>query len=411
MTLVSLAIDYKTASIDVRTALALESHRSPEYLKILSNENGVQQVLLLSTCNRTEIYLILEELCYLDNVIHWWQTTIKQKHYQLTSYIIIRKEADVVKHLMKLAVGLSSMVLGEPQILGQIKQAYNQAILAGTIDSRLHRLFQQTFAVAKRIRYQTGIGRYPISIAYSAVYLAKKNFNQIKNKKVLIVGAGKLSALLVQQIKFCTPKSLFITNRTLHKAIHIAEENGAFAYPLSKLNYLVQKSDIIIMALSYSDYIIDKSTLANINNNKIIIDLSVPRTVNPNVNTLLYIKLYSVDDIKSVIQNNKIFRKNSFIFAERAIQIAVDTYLSGEKSLKSNSTITALREKMVSIIDDILQRHISSLNNGGEPTEVITRFAHDVTNKLLHIPIIYLKQAAIKDKHSTFKYVEKIFGL
>ena len=411
MILVSLAIDYKTASIDVRAALSLEMHLLSHHLKTLVAEKGVKQAIILSTCNRTELYLVLDKLSDLDNVTDWWQSKIKQQHYKVTSYIAIRQETEVVDHLMRLAVGLSSMVLGEPQILGQLKQAYNQASLAGTVGSRLHRLFQQTFAVAKHVRHQTGIGKCPVSIACSAVSLAKKNLERFDNKNVLIVGAGTLGALIARHMASCSPKALWIANRTLHKAQYIAKDKKAMAYPLSQLASLVKAADIIIMALSHSGYLIDNTMLMDIGRYQMIIDLAVPCTVDPNVNALPNITLYSVDDIQGVIHNNKIFREKAAVAAEKSIKVAVDNYICQEKSLQSKPTITALRGKTANIIDKALQRNLSALEGGRDPKAVLTRFAHDVTNKLLHMPSVALKQAAVKGQNNVLGHVEEIFGL
>ena len=411
MALVSLAIDYKTASIDVRGALALEVQLLPQYLKTLITKSGVQQVIILSTCNRTELYLVLNDLSDVSGVKHWWQSEIKLKKHDLARYMILRQETEVADHLMRLAVGLDSMILGEPQILGQLKQAYDQARLANTLGGRLHRLFQQVFAVAKRIRCQSDIGKCPVSVACSAVALAKKSLENFDDKNILIIGAGKVGALVARHVASSSPQALWIVNRTLEKAEYIAQDKNASAYPLSKLANLVKQADIIIMALSHPNYLIDKTMLVDISRYTIVIDLAVPRTVNPNVNALPYVTLYSVDDIQGVIQNNKISREKAAISAEKSIKIALDDYIAREKSLQSKPTIKALRGKTADIIDDVLKKNLSSLGQGRDPKAVLIRFAHDVKNKLLHVPSVSLREAVIKGRHDVLGHVEEVFGL
>ncbi|WP_440683585.1 glutamyl-tRNA reductase [Cysteiniphilum halobium] len=410
MTLVSLAIDYKKTSLDVRGAFTLDSERLSQHLKTLKKQCGVEQCLILSTCNRTEIYTVISELKHLDHVINWWQQSAKRNDLDLKNYLIVRQDTHVAHHLMRLSCGLESMVLGEPQILGQIKYAYAEALANNTLGGDLNRLMQKVFSVAKRVRFHTDIGQCPVSVAFSAVTLAKQSLSHFEDKTILMIGAGNTAMLLVKHLASLTPKRLIIVNRTLQKAQQLAIEYQAEAFSLSELPKLAKQADIIVSAVNARKLILTSDMLTN-TNPKILIDLSVPRVIDPLFDQMDSITIYCVDDIQGLIQNNKALREKAALRAEKWIEKGLDDYINQEKAILSDNTIKAMRSQTKDMIDDELNRCLKRLENGEDPKMVLARFAHNVKNKWLHTPSVSLRNAAVEGRNDMLNLAEEFFGL
>ncbi len=411
MTLISLAIDYKKASLDVRGAFALETECLSSYLQSLKAQAGVRQCMILSTCNRTEIYVVLSELRQLDLVIAWWQINAKRADLDLKNYLIIRQETHVVHHLMRLSCGLESMVLGEPQILGQIKQAYAQAITVGTLGGTLNRLCQKVFSVAKYTRFHTDIGQCPVSVAFSAISLARQHLDHFEDKTILVIGAGDTANLVARHLNSCMPKALFIANRTLDKAKKVADQYRAKAFDLNALDELVNQADIIVSAVRCPGFMVTVDMLTKNTGYKLLIDLSVPRVIDPMLDHLSHITTYCVDDIQGLIQTNKALREKAALRAEKWIEKGLNDYINHEKAILSDSTIKAMRAQTKDIIDEELSRCLRRLENGEDPKMVLTRFAHNLNNKWLHTPSVSLRNAAVQGRNDILGYAEEIFGL
>lgn len=410
MSVVALSIDYKKASIDVRSAFALDAGMLPDYLQGLQQVNGVEQCVILSTCNRTEIYLVLTELKALDAVIEWWQSHTKSQAYELKSYINVRQGSHVAHHLMKLACGLESMVVGEPQILGQIKDAYAQSLRMKTLGGALNRLFQKVFSVAKRVRTNTRIGECPVSVAFSAVTLARQSLDNFQDKVVLVIGAGVTGALVARHMAGCLPKALWIANRTLSRAQTLAQRENGEAYDLSDIQTLFNQADIVVTAVSAEGYKL-KANMLHSNQTKVLVDLSVPMAIDPELARYENVTLYSVDDIQGLIKSNKQLRAQEGQRASKLIEKALDEYINKENSIVSNKTITALRAQADEMIDQALTKSVRRLNNGDRPEEVLARFAHELRNKWLHQPSVMMKNASAKGELDLLDYAQQMFGL
>ncbi|GGG08580.1 MULTISPECIES: glutamyl-tRNA reductase [Cysteiniphilum] len=410
MTLVSLAIDYKKASLDVRGAFTLDNERLGQHLKTLKEQHGVEQCLILSTCNRTEIYAVISELKHLDHVINWWQQSAKRNDLDLKNFLIVRQGTHVAHHLMRLSCGLESMVLGEPQILGQIKYAYAEALANNTLGGDLNRLMQKVFSVAKRVRFHTNIGQCPVSVAFSAVTLAKQSLSHFEDKTILVIGAGSTAMLVTKHLASLTPKRLIIVNRTLEKAQQLATEHHAEAFSLSVLSGLAEQADIIVSAVNSRELILTADMLTN-TNPKTLIDLSVPRVTDPLFDQMDNITIYCVDDIQGLIQNNKTLREKAALRAEKWIEKGLDDYINQEKAILSDNTIKAMRNQTKDMIDDELNRCLKRLENGEDPKMVLARFAHNVKNKWLHTPSVSLRNAAVEGRNDMLNLAEEIFGL
>ena len=411
MTLISLAVDYKKAPIETRSAFSLDGELLNQHLKSLIQLHGVSQVLILSTCNRTEIYVVLTELQQLDQVMNWWQLQAKRQDLNLKEYLVIRQETHVAQHLMRLACGLESMILGEPQILGQLKQAYALALSSKTLGGRINRLCQKVFSIAKNVRNFTDIGQCPVSVAFSAVTLAKQNFEDIEHKRILIVGAGETAKLVARHISTCSPQALAIANRTLEKAQALADEFLAKAYPLDAVKHIAHHYDVIITALHFNTTIINQTMLQHSDKHHTVIDLSVPTVICQNVKQLTNVTTYYVDDIHTFIEENKSLRQKAALRADKWIEKGLDEYITLEKSIESDKMITAMRRQATNMIDQELERSLRRLANGEDPKMVLARFAHGVKNKWLHTPSVSLRNAAVSGRNDILENAEEIFGL
>ena len=411
MTLVSLAIDYKKADTSIRSAYALEGELLPRYLDGLNAQPGVLQSMILSTCNRTELYVVLRELRDLDAVIHWWQNQAKLDNYDLKKFLIIRQESQVARHLMRLACGLESMVLGEPQILGQIKHAYATAMQVGTLGAELNRMCQKVFSLAKQVRHKTDIGRCPVSVAFSAVNLAKKSLDSLSDKTVLILGAGATGTLVTRHLASCNPRRIWVMSRTLKRAETLATTQKAEAYPLTQLKMRVQKADIIVAAISSPMPLINAKMLFGRTKHCILVDLSIPQAISPCIDTLPHVTAYSVDDIEGMIKDNRHLREKAALIAEKWIEKGLEEYINQEKAIRSDHLIIAMRAQAHNMINHELQRSLKRLENGEDPKLVLARFAHSINNKWTHAPSVSLRNAVIEGRKEVLVHAEEIFGL
>lgn len=412
MTLVSLSIDYKKAPLDIRGAFTLDNERLGYHLQSLKRQQGVQQCLILSTCNRTEIYVIIHKLNNLKNVINWWKDSAKRSDFDIKNYLTIRQETHVAHHLMRLSCGLESMVLGEPQILGQIKYAYSEALTNNTLGGDLNRLLQKVFSVAKQVRHYTNIGKCPVSVAFSAITLAKQSLTNFENKTILVIGAGNTAALVIKHLYSLSPKSLIIINRTFENAKKLARQYiDVQAFPLTKISYLAKKADFIVSAVNSQKIILKYEMLYLNTTNKTLIDLSVPRVIDPKLDTIHNITTYCVDDIQGLIQTNKIIREKAALRAEKWIEKGLDSYINQEKAILSAKVIKAIRGQTKDMINYELNRSIKRIKHGENPELVLARFAHNMKNKWLHTPSVSLRNAAVNGRNDILNFAEEFFGL
>ncbi len=409
--LFNLAIDYHCADAQLRNGFAMATELMPSYLDRLENCPGVEECVILSTCNRTELYLVIDDPKRVASIMQWWESHARCQVGPLKNYAIVRQGESVVAHLMQLACGLESMVLGEPQILGQLKDAYGQALQADTTGTMLNRLFQKAFSVAKKVRSQTKLGQCPVSVAYSAVKLAQSRLNDLSDKHVLIVGAGQTGQLMARHIQSCQPKALWIANRTYEKATALAQLCNGTSFPLSDLATYIQQADMIIACVTTQHYIIQSEWFNQSNKPQLIFDLSVPFAVDPAVDAYAMVERFCVDDIDQVIQANKSRRQQAAQYAQSMIQQGIRQYQQQTQALPALETVKAMRGQTYATAETLLHKYTRRLNHGQSPSIVLQRFAHEMTNKWLHHPSIALKQAAIAGDNTMFDYAQKLFDL
>lgn len=410
MALISLAIDYKKSPIEVRSEFALSGLDMHELYSSILAINDVCHAVILSTCNRTEIYLEISNLKVVDDVLAWWQSHVRTANYKISDYLKLRQGSEVIKHLIKLACGLESMVLGEPQILGQVKDSYTSSKENEALGKDLDRVFQKVFATAKKVRSETRIGHCPVSVAFSAISLAKKQLEHIHTKNVLIIGAGQTGELLFRHITALNPKRIMLANRTIEKAERVVKAfDNAKAHTLSDLSLLLREADIVIAAVTVSDYIIKANDIGV--KPRVFIDLSIPRALDPELGELEQNVYYCVDDVNAVMEEGKDQRQHESKRAEKIVIKSLEEYLEKEKEIVSNAAIQELFEKADNMVDFSLEKSLAKIRNGKDAEVIMKRFAYEIKKKVLHYPVIGMKEASKSGRKDCLVCMKRMFGL
>lgn len=392
--LLTLGISHKTTPIAIREKLAFSPDYIPMALQTLKGNSQIQEIALLSTCNRTEIYCQAPSPLVADELLSWWQQT-QQTTFDPNPYWYLYSDRQAVKHMMRVASGLDSMLLGEPQILGQLKVAYQMAQQMGTLGKQLSRWFQMSFSVAKRIRTHTDIAKHPISMAYAAVTLAKQIFSDLSKSNVLLIGAGENIELILQHLQAKDVSQLSVMNRTLERAQLLADKAHCKAYPMTSLGILLQEADIVISAINTPTPIITPDMMLPLLKQKrrplLMIDLGVPRNIDPLIGQHEDIYLYSVDDLQHRMTENLKSREVAALEAEGIIESASQAFEVWMASQNNHHLISQLRTKADQIRHETLQQALKELDKGKDPKAVLTHFAHRLTQKLIHQPTVTLR--------------------
>ena len=413
MPLIALGVNHQTAPVDVRERVAVGEAQLPAALRALLALPGVEEAALLSTCNRTELYAHLGE-GPLPDLVGWLAQQHGIDREALATYTYQHRDADAARHLFRVATGLDSLVLGEPQILGQVKAAWQQARGAGSLRTPLDRLFQQGFQVAKRVRTDTRIGAHPVSVAYAGVRLVRQVFAELDRATVLLVGAGDTIELAAKHLVNAVAKRLLIANRTLEHAQTLASRVGGYALPLSELARHLPEADVVISATAAREPILHATTVrealkARRQRPMFLLDLAVPRDIAPEVGTLANAYLYTVDDLEQVIAENKASRQVAAEQASAIIDLAVEHYMAWWRAQGRQDSLRALRRSAEAAKAEALAKAQERLA-AGEPAEaVLARLAHQLTNQLLHAPSTALRQAAIEGDTSLLAAASRLF--
>jgi glutamyl-tRNA reductase len=398
MTIVAFGINHKTAPVDIREKVAFSPEKVHEALQNLVKQDAVHEAVILSTCNRTEVYCGLDDSAN-DAVLQWLSEYHQLPLEAISPYIYAHLDSDAVQHILRVASGLDSMVLGEPQILGQIKEAYMTANSAGVIGSQLNRLFQHTFAVAKQVRTDTAIGASPVSVAFAAVSLAKQIFSDLSERAVLLIGAGETIELVARHLKENQVQKIIVANRTIERADELASVFGAEAIALPQIPERIPEADIVISSTASPLPFIGKGLMENVIKQRkhrpmFMVDIAVPRDIEPEVGELDDIYLYTVDDLQEVIEENRKSRQEAAHQAEDIIDTQVAHFMGWLRSLDAVDAIRAYREKSEQTRDEALASAKRQLLAGKDPQEVIEELARQLTNKLIHEPSVQMKHAA-----------------
>lgn len=415
MAFIALGINHKTASVAVRERVAFSPEQLVEALRQLCRVVGSREAAILSTCNRSELYLEVEH-AQPHIVLEWLAQYHQVPVADLQACAYVHQDDGAVQHMMRVACGLDSLVLGEPQILGQIKSAYAVAREAGTLGPILGRLFQATFSTAKTVRTDTAIGENPVSVAFAAVSLAKQIFTDLSHSQALLVGAGETITLVARHLFEQGVKKIVVANRTLERATALADEFGAQAILLSDIPDALVNSDIVISSTASQLPILGKGAVERalkLRKHKPIfmVDIAVPRDIEPQVGELDDVYLYSVDDLHEVVTENLKSRQGAAQAAEELVVRGTSDFMQRLRELEAVDVLRAYRQQGERLRDEELARAQRALANGASPEDALAALARGLTNKLLHAPSVQLKRLSADGRCEALAVAQELFGL
>ena len=398
MSLITIGINHRTAAVHLREKLAFAPESIGEALQSLSTHNQIHDAVILSTCNRTELYVHRAEY---QSVLQWLYAYHGLTEKELSDCLYCHRDAAVVEHLMRVSCGLDSLVLGEPQILGQIKQAFAQAKAAKTVSSTFERLFQHTFSVAKQIRTQTSIGSMSISVAYVAVTLAKQIFESLEKTQVLLIGAGETIELVARHLKEHNVCSMVVANRTITKAQLMTEKFGGKAIALSDIPHYLGASDIVISSTASTLPILGKGLVEKTMKQRkhrpiFFVDLAVPRDIEPEIAELDDAFLYTVDDLQDIVKKNIDTRQSAALQAEEMTKKYADQFMLWLKAQDSIDYVRRYRHQSIQTKEELLVKAQIKLQRGESAQDVLQELAHQLTNRLIHAPTQAITRASQK---------------
>lgn len=414
MTLTALGINHKTAPVALREKVAFTPDSLVSALASLKQIDGIEESVIVSTCNRTEVYVkgAGEAALLLD-----WLSAfhdVKREDIEQNSYLY--QQEDAVKHVMRVASGLDSLILGEPQILGQIKQAFSDAKHSGTVGAEFERLFQHTFSVAKKVRSETEIGANAVSVAFAAVQLAKHIFSALPKRSVLLVGAGETIELVAQHLKEQGVQRLAVANRTVARAENLAANLGADVLTLSQLPEHLHDFDIVISSTAsqlplIGKGMVEKALKQRRNMPMFLVDLAVPRDIESQVNELGDAYLYTVDDLQHIVEQNLASREMAAQDAEKIIDDQASVFLSWKQAQHSIDLVRQYRQKGMASRDELVARAINQLSEGRNAEDVVQELAYKLTNALMHGPTRVLRDAAHENNAALTQWLGQAMDL
>jgi glutamyl-tRNA reductase len=415
MYLFAFGINHNTAPVEIREQVAIAPEDVGDILRDITSSGAASEATILSTCNRTELY------CGVDRAdgetpVSWFSENYRVPSVDIESYLYSHRDEAAVKHAFRVAAGLDSMVLGEPQILGQMKDAFARAHKAGATGKILNRLFQQTFSVAKKVRTDTAIGESAVSVAYAAVSLGKQIFDQLQEQTVLLIGAGDMIELCARYLKEHSVRQMIVANRTLERARALAAPLGAQAITLREMPARLSEADIVISCTASQLPILGKGAVeralkARRHRPMFMVDIAVPRDIEAEVGALGDVYLYTIDNLKEVVHENLQSRLEAAKEAEQIIDTHVTKFMHWVRSLDTVPSIRALRETADAVCEAELERARRRLALGEDPEQVMERLARALTNKFMHAPTTALRSAHHGDDATLRETVRKLFNL
>lgn len=415
MPIFAFGINHKTAPVEIREQVAFTPERLPEALQQLVEQGSVSEAAILSTCNRTELYCGMSD----DNtgqVLSWFHNFHSLSKEEVEPFFYAHPEKDAIQHMLRVASGLDSLVLGEPQILGQMKQAYSSANNAKTVGPLLNRLFQHTFSVAKQVRSDTAIGASPVSVAFAAVSLSKQIFSGFENHTALLIGAGETIELVARHLHENGIGRLIIANRTVEKAHVLASELGGYAIALSELPDHLAEADIVISSTASQLPILGKGAVESALKKRkhkpmLMVDIAVPRDIETEVGDLNDVYLYTVDDLKEIIDEGLKSRQEAAQQAEEIIDNQVTHFLGWMRSLDAVDAIREFRESGEEMRDQAADTALRQLQSGKDPEQVVQELARQLTNRLLHTPCEQMREAGYNGRIELLDAASQLFQL
>ena len=414
MSIVALGLNHTTAPLELRERAVVDHAGMSSALRSLSSVPGVSEAAILSTCNRTDLYCGIG--ASLDAPTRWFGEFLGIDRHDLAGHLYVHREDAAVRHVMRVASGLDSMVLGEPQILGQLKQAYGLARREGSLGVVLDKLFQRSFSVAKRVRTDTDIGASPVSVAYAAVTLAHRIFGELEARTALLVGAGETVELCARHLASGRIGRMVIANRTVEHARRIATVLGAYAISLDEVPLHLAEADIVISSTGSREPVISfEHTRAAVRRRRrrpiFMADLAVPHDIERDVGNLPDVYLYSVDDLADVIAEGRQRRVAAAGVAEGIVDQQVAEFMAWIRGRRVSSIIVQVRESAAATREEVLAKARRRLQGGEPPDEVIEYVARTLTNKLLHTPSTGIREAGESDRQDIVEAARMLFGI
>ncbi|ALP54380.1 glutamyl-tRNA reductase [Candidatus Tenderia electrophaga] len=415
MSLLAVGINHKTAPVEIRERVSFAPERLADALHELTSTQEVSEAAILSTCNRTELVCCSNQRDG-NTVIDWFEHYHKLSDAEVRPYLYVHPDQLAVRHVLRVASGLDSLILGEPQILGQIKDAYSKAQQAGTVGKLLSRLFQHTFSVAKQVRTDTAIGSSPVSVAFAAVSLAKQIFSGMEEHTALLIGAGETIELAARHLHASGIGRMIIANRTVEKAHTLAQEFDAYAIALGEIPHHLAEADIVISSTASQLPILGKGATeraikARKHRPMLMIDIAVPRDIEPEVGAMEDIYLYTVDDLQEIIEEGLKSRQEAAEQAEEIIDTQVAHFMGWLQSLSAVDTICQFRDHAMGIREAEVAKAMQRLANGADAEQVLQKLAHNLTNKLTHAPSAQLRQAGFDGRDEILDAARLLFQL
>ena len=415
MALLTLGINHRTAPVEIRERVAFTPERMAEAFSELRAATGASEAGILSTCNRTELYLAGDDDCA-PALLRWLAGFHDLDAADLENVIYVHRDSDAVRHMMRVAAGLDSMVLGEPQILGQLKDAYALAREHNATGAFLSRLFEHTFSVAKRVRTETAIGENPVSVAYASVSMAHQIFADMSRNKALLIGAGKTIELVSRHLADAGVRDFLVANRTLERAQALAEIHGGKGIVLSEIPDHLADVDIVISSTASPLPILGKGAVERALKKRkhrpyFMVDIAVPRDIEPEVGALADVYLYTVDDLRQVIEENVRSREGAAREAENLIASGVQDFLDQLRALDAVSTLKVFRSRAESLRDAETEKALRALRNGADPETALRSLARGLTNKLLHQPSTQVRKAMAEGRTEVADFLRELYQL
>mgnify|MGYP000962572536 FL=1 len=416
--IVLIGMNHKTAPVELRECIGFSQDRTETAVAALRRLPGVCESLLYSTCNRVELLLVTEDKpVSVEAAKAFIAETNQIPLGQFERALYVHENDHAARHLFRVAAGLDSLIVGEPQILGQIKEAYRQAAAAKTTGVILNRLLHRTFFVAKRIRTETGIGGRAVSISYAAVELARKIFGSLDGKRVLLIGAGEMAELAVEHLLRHPVAETFVANRTFENGLALAGRFNGHAIRFEEIAEHLKKVDIIISSTGAPGFVVTRNEVRNVararkNRPLFFIDIAVPRDIDPDINRLDNAYVYDIDDLKGVIEENIEDRQKEAVKGERIIDEAIVRFREWHAGLEVVPTIVSLRQKLDAMAESEIRRTLHGNALPPESAQALSRMMAAFINKVLHEPTVFLKHDGMHaDKALYLDAVRKLFKL
>lgn len=418
MSIVAVGINHKTAPVAVREKISFNQDKISVALQEMLSAVQCREVAILSTCNRTELYLVQEGDVSLtqERLVKWLESYHNVPASTILPSIYWHHDQHAVNHMMRVACGLDSLVLGEPQILGQMKQAYSQAKAAGSMALVMDRLFQRTFGVAKQVRTETDIGTSAVSVAFASVNLAKHIFASLDKVRVLLVGAGETIELVAKHLYENNVGKITVANRTIERADNMAKKIGADVITLAQLPDVMMQSDIVISSTGSTLPLIGKGMVEQALSKRrrqpiFMVDLAVPRDIEEQVGDLEDVFLYTVDDLQSIIAQNLESRRKAAVEAESIVNSQSDNFMAWLRGLNTQDTVVSYRKQCLTERDLLLEKAMIQLKSGKNAEAVVGELATKLTNKFMHAPTSALQSAAQGGELDKLIYLRDIYNI